>query len=139
MKLNLKDKDFETIICEHNPFALKEADGKVSLFQDYSGAYFEVIRRLMEQCPRGYVEMALFLHDNCSCELPYARMLVSSWCNLGYTEEVMLIRWDNGDGCRDRKLKLIMTCLHTISGTSFKEDLFKIAIEKMKIKNKLFV
>lgn len=130
MKIDLKGLDFETLICEHNPFGMKEPDGKVCIFQDYSQVYSETIRRLREKHPRGYVEMALFLHENCSAPIQYARQLVAQWRGLGYKGDPIQIRWNSEVDGRDNQLRLIMRCLHTLSGTSFKEDMFKIALEK---------
>lgn len=128
--MELDKEDMAVIIEEHNPFFLKKQNNRICFFKDYIELYLYVLRKLREQFPKGYIEMALFLCDNCGTGITYGHELVRGWKKSGYDSDPILIEWNGDKTVRNLQLKLIMTCLHTLSGSRFDEALFKISIEK---------
>lgn len=128
--MQLDKEDLAVIIEEHNPFFLKKAKGRICFFKDYSELYLYVLRKLREQYPKGYIEMALFLCDNCGTDIKYGTELVRGWKKTGYESDPILLEWNGDKATRNLQLRLIMVCLHTLSGTRFNQELFNIAIEK---------
>lgn len=125
----LSGLDFVDIIEKHNPFGFKDKDGTVCIFRDYSEVYLETMNRLLEQHPRGYIELALFVSENCGIPLKDAADIVKSWVRRGDIEEPLLVRWDDGDGMLCKTMRDIMVKLHNISETHFCLPMFNIAFD----------
>lgn len=128
--MELNQDDLSEIIEQHNPFFMKSPKGKICYFEDYVAVYLKTLRLLREQFPKGYIEMVLFLNDNCKTGISYGRELVRGWKREGYEGDPVLVEWNSNGVERYYTLRLLMKCLHTLSGTSFKEDMFKVALEK---------
>ena len=129
-------KDFETLIMQHNPFAIKAMDGRIHFFATYSEVYLYVLNVLYMQYPRGYVDLILLVSDltklkASDCEQVF-RDMRSIW---GATPEKMIVyKWDSTDRADHKGLEEIMKCLHIISGTQFDEEAFAKAMDLFRIK-----
>lgn len=129
-------KDFETLIMQHNPFAVKAMDGRIQFFTNYCEVYEYVLNILYCQYPRGYVDLVLLVSDLTrlkvgDCELVF-RDMRSIW---GETPERMIAyNWDSTDRTDHKGLEEVMKCLHIISGTQFDEEAFAQAMDQFRIK-----
>lgn len=129
-------KDFETLIMQHNPFAIKATDGSIQFFATYSEVYLYVLNVLYIQYPRGYVDLILLVSDLTrlkagDCEQVF-RDMRSIW---GATPEKMIVyKWDSTDRADHKGLEEVMKCLHIISGTQFDEEAFAKAMDLFRIK-----
>lgn len=128
-------KDFETLIMQHNPFAVKATDGRIQFFANYCEVYMYVMAVLYRQCPTGYVDMILLISDLTrlkvgNCEQVFHDMR-PIW---GATPEKMIsYNWDSTDKADHKGLEVVMKCLHIISGTQFDEEAFEQALDQFRI------
>lgn len=138
MKVDFSKMDLQTLIEEHNPFAFKDVKRKICFFENFSGAYLALLERLFEQFPKGYIDMVLFVVDNCDMEHEDACRFVDNMKKAGYKLNPSVIDWYEGGLERDKMLKSIAIGMHDISETSFNEGLFMAALNMFMVKYKIF-
>lgn len=128
-------KDFETLIMQHNPFAVKATDGSIQFFANYCEVYKYVLGVLYSQYSRGFVDLVLLVSDLTrlkvgDCEQVF-RDMRSIW---GETPERMIAyNWDSTDRADHKGLEDVMKCLHIISGTHFDEEAFTRAMDHFRL------
>ena len=135
---------FAEALADYDPFCFKKADGRFQMFKTYSDAYLELLQRLKDQFPAGYIDIIVFLVDNCSMKynyaLSYLPQLERLGCNVRNDRDwsgVVLVNWKKFDDSVFA-LERIAQGMHLILGTEFNRDMFKNAVERFKLKNKIF-
>ena len=129
-----KNQDFESLIEEHNPFAIKSLDGQIQLFDDYAEVYLYVLRVLYSQFERGYVDIILLVNILTGmrvgeCEDLF-RQIKPLWGP--QPERLMSYDWDMG-AAHNTDLQDVMKSLHVITETNFKMYEFEKAFEKFRL------
>lgn len=130
-RVNFSYKDFEEMIEKYNPFGFKQEDGKIEMYVDYGVAYFDCMKKIYEQFPKGLVDLILFLHQATTlpirdAEREFKRMIP-------FVGNCELIAVDFITPTREslvREMRPIMKALHTITETKFNESYFLQAVDK---------
>ena len=136
------DNQFFELMQEHNPFLLKDEKKKVMMFNDYGDAYCELLSRLYEQAPRGYIDLVLFLTTNQDMPLKYAEQFMEHFVDCGAlkpelrVEAMVIVNWKDMEG-QMRILESLMIGFHWLTETTFNKAHFLHGITKFKIKNQL--
>lgn len=122
---------FDDYMEEHNPFCMKDKDGKLNYFGRYEDAYLYVMKTLRKYHPRGYVDIILFLIDWVGMDKPMAE---DYWADMRkeerelLAEQFIIIDWMEVKKQKD-KLAAFMRCLHILTETRFNEVDFEKAWE----------
>lgn len=133
-------------MAEHNPFFFRDEKNRFCYFRDNSQVYLELLERLYKQAPKGYIDLVLFLVDNCNMERSdaesflvnfYRSAALNKHTTLGM-EGVCLVDWSNIDTSR-KELEGIAAGLHWITETSFNKSMFNSGFNQFKLKMNLFV
>lgn len=111
-----------TMLERYNPFALVDADGALEKFEDENAAYFEVIKRLYEMFPRGFVDVALFMVRQQGITLTQAEYLLKR------REYCVLQIFCPYDDERNSKLKTILQKLLEVTDISWSQRAFLNAV-----------
>ena len=82
---------------------------------------------MFEKYPRGYIDMVLFVHEECGIPFADAEREVKGWRKFFPTAEV-LVEWHKADTLREQQLRNILFALHLITETDFNETMFKQAL-----------
>jgi hypothetical protein len=122
----MKADSIEVLVKHHNPFFAKDGN-EIKYFRDYGEAYLYAMRKLDEQFPRGYVDMALYLHSTtgqpllaCEREVKKMKMLKR------HNDYIVLLRDNRGEQTKER-YEAIIKSLHQLSQTTFSQDFFNWA------------
>lgn len=137
MKYMPSPRDLAELIEVYNPFGFKTPDRVIMMFPTYEECYGELLDRLYLQFPR-YVDLVLFCVDNLDMSNMDAVRFIKSWRSFCIDEQFM-IDWKGGGTERDSQLEKVARGMHTLSGTKFNKDMFKMALEKFKIKNQILI
>ena len=129
-----KNFKYDVLIAEHNPFGFRDEYGEPCYYPSYYEAYLELMRRLYMYFFGGYIDMALFLYDNCGLKLDIGSTVTRKWRLYGYTSDPCEINWKVA-AIRDRILEAIARGMHDLTETPFKAELYKIALTKFKLDN----
>ena len=133
------NNEFFELMADRNPFLFKSDKGKVLLFDDYSDAYCELLCRMYDASPRGYLDLVLFLHNNEDFPNPYAEDFLVHFYDSGALPKsaqplgVVMIDWDDVDG-QMYLLECLMVGFHWLTETSFDKEMFLSGV--MKFMNK---
>lgn len=136
------DTRFFEVMEQVNPFAIKEANGKIKVYKDYAAAYQDVMTRMHEDSRRGYLDIPLFLTRHCGMELRQAKDFLENFYRSGALkkgdsvaeEGVALIDWSDYQFLL-RYLPKFFCGLHWILETKFQNDMFLLALQRFCIKN----
>lgn len=136
--------DFARALAEYNPFCFKKNDGHFLMFKDYEEVYVALLDRLFEQFPGGYIDLCVFCVDNCSMKFTFAQNYLPQWealgCNPSHVEGwagEVLVSWKALDDY-GYLLENIAKGLHLILGTTFNRDMFMGALNRFRLKHKLY-
>lgn len=139
MNIYLGKLDFETLIMKHNPLAFKTASGDIAYFNDYVDVYVELFTRLYMQFGKGYVDMVVFIVDNCGLPSLEAERYVKRMQQREGVPDPCLIDWSMGGLERDRTLLKLARGLHDMTDTALSSASFHTALgiwkEKVCINN----
>lgn len=128
--------DFESLIEQHNPFAIKESDGRISFFQDYAEAYLYVLTVLNAYFKKGYVDIIVLVSlltqlPLRECESLFRQM---QWLWGRSAEKLISYDWDTCCSNTNKDVADIMKCLHLITETKFDEQAFDRACDLFRLK-----
>lgn len=136
--------DWMQALADYDPFCFKKADGRFLMCKTYEEAYVELLSRLMEQCPAGYIDIVVFLVDNCSMKYNFALTYIPQFEKLGCNvkndrdwDGVVVVDWKKVEEY-ELALECIARGMHLLLGTEFNRDMFKSALTRFRMKNKLF-
>lgn len=116
---------------KHNPFAMKDAENNVLYFEHYEDAYLNVMKVLRKECPKGYVDLVLFLVEHCGMDKPCAEDYLKDMRKVDFdffNNQFVIIDWLHVKREKD-KFELILQGLHMITETRFLEGEFGKAWE----------
>ena len=119
-----KYSDFAEMMEKYNPFALKNEKSEIMMFENYRKVYEYTLKRLYEKYPRGYIDLVLFVHEECGIPFADAEREVKGWRKY-CANSVTLVEWKKADMARNNELRNILFSLHLITETSFNEVEFK--------------
>lgn len=122
-----KYADFAEMMEKYNPFALKNEKSEIKMFESYKDVYEYTLKRLYEKYPRGYIDLVLFVHEECGIPFADAEREVKGWRKV-CPESIHLVEWHKKDAARDNDLRSIMFGFHLITETNFDERQFKEAL-----------
>lgn len=111
-----------TMLERYNPFALVDGEGALEKFENENDAYFEVIKRLYEMFPRGFVDVALFMVRQQGITLTQAEYLLKG------REYCVLQIYCPYDEERNLKLRLITQKLLEVTDISWSQVAFQNAV-----------
>lgn len=127
MKYKVSQLSMEDFILEHNPFVFRDEKDHFCYFKNLALVYKELFERMFKRFPKGYIEMSLFLVEECHFELQDAKDFVHSWMKLGYKGDPVVINWE-APAMRDVTLRQIVQGMHTLPETEFNESMFRSAL-----------
>lgn len=132
----MKAKNFEELIKKYNPFGIKDDAGECMLFEDYGKAYAHVLKILIKQYPKGYIDISLLLHGlthqplaaciNAISKRAFIRELGEN--PLGGTD--YLCAPEDGVFPKER-IERLFKAFHTISETQFAQGYFNVAWDEV--------
>lgn len=128
--------DFESLIEQHNPFAIKDTDGKIQFFKSYEEAYLYVLCALNAYFKRGYVDIILLVNILTQLPVRDCEMLFRQMRSLWGENAERMINYD-WDTCCSRDsggVTDVMKCLHLITETKFDEQAFDKACNQFRLK-----
>lgn len=128
--------DFESLIEQHNPFAIKDTDGKIQFFKDYEEVYIYVLNVLDAYFKRGYVDIILLVNVLTQLPVRDCEMLFRQMQSLWGKNSAKLIDYHWGLCCanNDGGVADIMRCLHLITETRFDAQAFDKACDMFRLK-----
>lgn len=122
MKVNAKS--FEELIEKYNPFALKDAKGEVMLFSDYGKCYEYIFNCVRAECPRGYLDVPLFMQKRTGMPFADCKRFVHSWWR---HDEVIRIDWTFLPEARKYLIDLV-DMFHKISETTTDHEKLQVRL-----------
>lgn len=128
-KMWLRAGNFVDMIVKYNPFGLKSQNGEPQFYETRYDNYLDVVKRLKEASPRGFLDVPLFLHENTGMPIDYCQRLVSENYKNGIEEEIFVV-WDDGSA-GEIWLKRILEMLHSISGTELDKEAYLQVVKSL--------
>lgn len=127
MKYTKSQMSMEEFVLEHNPFVFRDEKDRFCYFKNLTLVYKELFERLFKRFPQGYIEMSLFLVEECHFELQDAKDFVRKWLKVGYNGDPIRIKWELPT-FRDIALRQIVQGMHMLPETKFDESQFRSAL-----------
>lgn len=118
--------DFCDMMEKYNPFALKNEKSEIMLFDTYKEVYEYTMKRLYDKYPRGFIDLVLFVHEECGIPFADAEREVKSWRKF-FDKPELLLDWNQPEN-REYLLRKILFSLHLLTETDFNEVMFKQAL-----------
>lgn len=139
------NEDFFRIMEEHNPFYFRDKREHFIMFKDYSLLYEAMMERLYEQAPLGYIDLVLFLTDQCHMGQLEAADFLQNFHRSGAIDRrdpkgaagVVMVDWKDVDTYKDTFAN-IAKGLHWLMETQFNPSMFNQGFNMFKLKYKMF-
>ena len=131
------DDSFFEAMERYNPFCIKDSFGRVRSFKNYEDAYLDILKRMVMDSCRGYLDVQLFLTRHCGMSNAHAADFMKNFFREGALREgvepdmhqVALIDWSDEDWLRSY-LPKFMRALHWLLETHFDPPSFNRAFDR---------
>lgn len=132
MKLGKINREQARQIMETiNPISVCDCNGRLKIYDSPASCYSDVLKKLFYSCPRGFIDIPLFMRQNQHIRLGEA----IEYCG---RRQYALLNWEAKTSRRDTAIKNIFYILLRVSGCSFSENAFKCAMYDLDISIKLY-
>ena len=121
---------YDDMLSRYNPFGFKSPDGASMAFKNYGEAYLFTLRKLVEEFPRGYIDLVLFIHKMTQIPIHDCSQVAKRFKNLKMSEGVITIKFWLQDTNSKEEFQKIMQSLHLLSDTPFNAPLYNHAWER---------
>lgn len=127
----MKAENFEDLIKRFNPFGFKDKNKESMMFKDYGAVYIYTMRKLYEEFPRGYIDVALFLHKMTLQPLAVTTMFCKKSTFVKCINKGVYLCEPDENGLPPKGCYAnLMKAFHTLSETNFSQDYFNDAWER---------
>lgn len=131
------NESFFEAMEHYNPFCIKDAFGRVKSFKTYEDAYLDILKRMLMDSPRGYLDVQLFLTRHCGLSNMHAADFIDNFYKEGALRrgvepdghQVVMIDWSDEDWLRGY-LPKFMRSLHWLLETHYDSEMFGRAFDK---------
>lgn len=113
--------------CTYDPFLLGTADGRIIPFADYERMYLHTIKECWRSSQGGWLDVVLFLYENCLLSYSQAKTIVYSTTTIMLTEGVKIIIWEGSKANAEYNMEKFIQWLHALSDTEYKPAMFNAA------------
>lgn len=127
--------NFEELMEEHDPFAIKDEKGKIKFFKTYEDVYYFVLMHLFYNNRRGYVDLVLLVSQLTKLTIKESETVVADMHGLWGKEDALIIPmpWIKEFEEQTEDLKNLFKCLHLITETKFNEYDFDSALARARL------
>ena len=127
----MKAESFVDLIKRFNPFGFKDEKKESMMFTDYGAVYLYTIQKLFEEFPRGYIDVALFLHKMTLQPLAVTTMFCKRSMFLKCINDGVYLCEPDKKGLPPKECYAnLMKAFHTLSETQFSQEYFDKAWER---------
>ena len=135
MKKNfLKEQphDLVDFFDNYAPLLLKDKAGRFMSFPDWTKMYLHLLRKLREEFPRGFIEVAYYLGVHYEMRNVEVEPFLQQCKNRHGQEKILMVNWLAMEPVDIDQLSKFCMTLHYLTETRFRLDLFREACQIFK-------